>query len=258
MLLRRITRALKEQNWFVASLEVAVVFLGVFIGLQADNWNEARITRANAKIYYARLADDLSAESTSRLARISYYERTRQHGEAALRELKQTDHPLGSRFLIDLYQTTQIWFFSVNRSTYDELLAAGISTIIPEAGLRARLANFYSSLEAGSHIQHETTPLRSNVRRFMPHFIQTAIRENCGDQFVFLENSFQKLSLPNVCDVELDANDVQEAIVELRSYGEIKEDLNRHLADIDGKISSLRGPLEEIGEVEGYLRSLAQ
>ena len=53
MLVRRISRHVKEQNWFAVGLDVATVFVGVFIGLQADNWNESRITKAEAKIYYA-------------------------------------------------------------------------------------------------------------------------------------------------------------------------------------------------------------
>ena len=30
----------KEQNWFAVWLDLIIVFLAVFIGLQADNWNE--------------------------------------------------------------------------------------------------------------------------------------------------------------------------------------------------------------------------
>jgi len=36
MILRRLATALKEQNWFTAALEILIVVVGIFFGLQAD------------------------------------------------------------------------------------------------------------------------------------------------------------------------------------------------------------------------------
>jgi hypothetical protein len=130
VLVRRISGYLKEQNWFAVWLDVGIVFIGVFIGLQANNWNEDRIAKATAHTYYERLAQDFRAEENTRLARIAYAERTRLHGETALRALEQPNAQLGGSFLIDMYQTTQVWYFTINRSTYNELLSTGISSIL--------------------------------------------------------------------------------------------------------------------------------
>ena len=42
MLLRRIIEHMKAQNWFAVGLDLVIVVVGVFIGLQAQQWNEAR------------------------------------------------------------------------------------------------------------------------------------------------------------------------------------------------------------------------
>ena len=42
MLLRRISKHVKDQNWFAVLIDFAIVVVGVFIGLQVANWNEAR------------------------------------------------------------------------------------------------------------------------------------------------------------------------------------------------------------------------
>ncbi len=42
MLLRHITNHVKAQNWFAVGLDFLIVVVGVFIGLQVSNWNEAR------------------------------------------------------------------------------------------------------------------------------------------------------------------------------------------------------------------------
>lgn len=42
MLLRRITTHIKDQNWFAVGLDFVIVVVGVFIGIQVANWNDAR------------------------------------------------------------------------------------------------------------------------------------------------------------------------------------------------------------------------
>ena len=42
MLLRRITEHVKAQNWTAVALDFVIVVVGVFIGIQVSNWNDAR------------------------------------------------------------------------------------------------------------------------------------------------------------------------------------------------------------------------
>jgi len=258
MLLRRFTKHFSEQNWTAIGIELIIVVIGVFIGLQVDNWNEARIAKATTSTYYERIIGDLRAEETSRLARIAYFRRTKRHGEEALRSLERPESELGGKFLIDLYQTTQTWYFNINRATYDELLSGGIANAIPDSEFRSRLSNFYVGLENGKTLQHETTPLRNNVRRFVPHAVQSVVRDNCGDRIEFLSNSVQHLSLPEKCEVELDPRIISEALIALRSYVDLKEDLTRHLADLEAKLRSLESPLAETRETVKYLEEISR
>lgn len=43
MFLRRITDHVKSQNWFAVGLELVILVLGVFIGMQVSNLNEERV-----------------------------------------------------------------------------------------------------------------------------------------------------------------------------------------------------------------------
>ena len=45
VILRRLAEAIREQNWFTVALEILIVVVGIFIGLQANDWNQARIDR---------------------------------------------------------------------------------------------------------------------------------------------------------------------------------------------------------------------
>ena len=45
MLLRRFMEHVKEQNWFAVGLDVLVVIVGIFLGMQVTEWNEERKER---------------------------------------------------------------------------------------------------------------------------------------------------------------------------------------------------------------------
>ena len=42
LILRRLSEAIVKQNWTTVTVEVLVVIVGIFIGLQVDDWNQAR------------------------------------------------------------------------------------------------------------------------------------------------------------------------------------------------------------------------
>ena len=42
MLLRRVTKHVKDQNWFAVGIDFFIVVVGVFIGIQVANWNDVR------------------------------------------------------------------------------------------------------------------------------------------------------------------------------------------------------------------------
>ena len=58
MIIRRLAGALREQNWFTVVLEVMIVVVGIFIGLQVDGWNEVRKKQQNIEAQLLRIADD--------------------------------------------------------------------------------------------------------------------------------------------------------------------------------------------------------
>lgn len=58
MLLRRLGNSLRRQDWFAAATELVVVVLGVFLALQASNWNEARQEREDEQAIIERLYDE--------------------------------------------------------------------------------------------------------------------------------------------------------------------------------------------------------
>lgn len=59
LLLRRITKHVEDQNWVAVGIDFCIVVIGVFVGLQVANWNEARSDRQEASEYTTRLHNDV-------------------------------------------------------------------------------------------------------------------------------------------------------------------------------------------------------
>lgn len=59
MIIRRLADGFRNQDWFVVFIEVMIVFVGVFIGLQVDDWNEGRKDRLDEQVFQERLHDDI-------------------------------------------------------------------------------------------------------------------------------------------------------------------------------------------------------
>lgn len=59
MILRRLTTALRKQDWFTVVIETLIVMFGVFLGLQVNNWNEANEAKSRREQIKAAIITDL-------------------------------------------------------------------------------------------------------------------------------------------------------------------------------------------------------
>lgn len=60
MILRRFMKHVTDQNWFAVGLDVIVVIVGIFLGLQVSNWAEDRTQQEQENMYLERLHSELS------------------------------------------------------------------------------------------------------------------------------------------------------------------------------------------------------
>mgnify|MGYP001112195513 CR=1 FL=1 len=59
MLLRPLTKHVKEQNWFAVGLDFLIVVVGVFVGLQVQNWASEQGRQELEASYTLRLHDEV-------------------------------------------------------------------------------------------------------------------------------------------------------------------------------------------------------
>lgn len=83
MILRRLTKHVKDQNWFAVTLDFVIVVIGVLLAMQISNWNAARGDRERGAGYSAQLSSDLRAELATVDAITDYYATTFSAGRTA-------------------------------------------------------------------------------------------------------------------------------------------------------------------------------
>ena len=59
MLLRSLTKHVKDQNWFAVALDFFIVVVGILIAFQITNWNDNRSNSANERDFLNRLHGDI-------------------------------------------------------------------------------------------------------------------------------------------------------------------------------------------------------
>ncbi len=62
MILRRITEHVKAQNWFAVAIDFVIVVVGVFVGLQAQDWSKRQEDRRRETQIVADLLADLEID----------------------------------------------------------------------------------------------------------------------------------------------------------------------------------------------------
>ena len=85
--------------WSTILIELAIVVLGVFIGMQVSNWNQDRMTARQAADFTARLKADLREEDWRYRFLLTYSQDVLANAKPAVGHLDGT-HPLSDEALL--------------------------------------------------------------------------------------------------------------------------------------------------------------
>ncbi len=236
MVIRRIREHVAGHNWFAVLIDLAIVIIGVFIGIQVSNWNAARIERGETREYQAQIVENLKANEREIANGGRYYRQVRGHALAAL-EVMEGGAPRDEAFLIHSYQASQYWPIRMERSAYDEMIASGMAKNFGDAAIRRQLSAYYAGLGQFEATAISSTAYRERIRRALLFSVQQRIRERCNDVFKAAPNGSQYATLPDRCTLELPASLIGRAAARLNETNELDQDLTRHMGDLEQKIA---------------------
>lgn len=185
MILRRLTDSFRKQDWFTVAVETLIVVLGVFLGLQVNNWNAARNDMQRGAVFAEQLRADLLVEAWNYESLIDYLGVVRDNADSALAILEGKADASDEDLLIYAYRATQYQRGVRQRATFDELTSTGSMSLIRDPVLRdAAILVYTTPIIAPASGEGVDSPYRDAFRKSVPVEVQVALGETCGDKFM--------------------------------------------------------------------------
>jgi len=149
MILRRMAEAIRGQNWSTVALEILIVVVGIFVGLQVNDWNQARIDRVLESRYLERLQADLLTDlgrldSSENLARVRM-----QQVKLLLDGIADPNVAAKqpNEFIAAAEKVSWASYRAITPNAYAELVGTGRTTLVRSESLRDALAEYYARID---------------------------------------------------------------------------------------------------------------
>lgn len=241
MILRRFGASMRKQDWTAILIELVVVVVGVFIGLQASNWNEDRQADTKAAVYTTHLTEDLREEAWDYQLMIEYNQQVRANAERAAGALTGAVPLDDEALLVAAYRATQYKQKLHRRATYDELISTGAIVLIRDRKLRDLAMRVYSMPTIDNFVSEGLdSRYRKTFRRAIPISVQRTLAQTCGDKPTPVGN-YAALAhvLDYPCHTGLSETAIRDAVSALRGNPMILPSLRQRAVDIDSRVGQL-------------------
>jgi hypothetical protein len=148
LILNRIAQGVRKQDWFTAILELVVLVIGIYIGLQVDDWASERKDRQSETVYLELLARDV-AELQQQVEGQHAFEKDKVDVAARAYELLTSDDP--SAHQVELGELLTLLSgrrtLSLNSATYEQMVSSGHLQLIRDPKLRDKLVRHFARMK---------------------------------------------------------------------------------------------------------------
>lgn len=192
MILRRLADAIRTQNWFTVIIEILIVVIGIFLGLQVTEWNEAREDRILTREYLVRLhteVEDLLNNNNAVIANggigtveneVSRFECLKEAGDFFAGNPKAI--AMTARHCRSLYRSHIYFSDPLPMPTIDEMLATGRILLIKDTVLKTQLIQFNQTRAESALLMDNIRNDRLVLSRAHPALIELSPTDIFGDE----------------------------------------------------------------------------
>jgi hypothetical protein len=192
MLLRRLSAHIRSQNWFAVVLDLLVVVVGLFLGLQIDTWWEGQKAARIESTYLQEIREDFELNRSSLLGQINDAEQIIR-SMIALHQQSTLDDPtlsiaeLNEKFSLINHMPT----FVIATRAYGNLIGSGDLKVLRNRQLKNLLAAYYAAADLTALVQ--TTHEMELVQTFQPYIIDhldyAAVKRDLVEDFPLTASS---------------------------------------------------------------------
>jgi hypothetical protein len=186
MLLRSMTKHVKEQNWFAVFLDFIIVVVGVFIGIQVSNWNTDAGNRMQEHGYIIRLHEDIEESIVNQTRDLNFLNMQLADQSIVLKSLDSC--AVASEDSIPFQRAINMLGFinkpRFSRRTVDEMAASGQTGIIKNIKIQTELANIVALIGWRSGFIDNTSRVIESRRFVIEDFVRYVLNRNFPDAFI--------------------------------------------------------------------------
>jgi hypothetical protein len=154
LIIKRLTTSIRQQDWFSVAVELLIVVVGIFLGIQAADWNDNRKARAEEHSLLVRLHEDVEESADAMKASIETLTDWRDRAESILKGLMTGVPDAEQTSGFPLVAATRIGLAEPQLATLNELISGGRLNEISDAEIRSAIARFDAVIKARvGHIQ---------------------------------------------------------------------------------------------------------
>lgn len=235
MILRSVTKHVKEQNWFAVGVDFLIVVVGVYIGIEVSNWNDTRNEQRRAQNYLERLTQDMKTNFHILTGRGNSYATQINYGLIAMDSTEPPESREEAWTVVHaFFQASHAFTITLQRGTYDEIISTGDLALLRDQKLVDALSEFYAF--GGFATIADIPDYRVNLRRLIPFHLQR-----------YLQTACYEITMPDThflrdCPPPKEAYNLIDLAKQLQSNEELKRDLQFMLsyADVSAGISRNR------------------
>lgn len=138
-----------DQNWLAVTLDLCVVILGIFIGMQVTEWNNTRLDHQKERHYLERISEDLKKDIQFQELAITLADRRMDYGHLLIDSIEDKDLAKDepTRFIKALDQAGYSYTADIASTTFEEIKYSGDLKLIRNIDLRTKISNYYDLLE---------------------------------------------------------------------------------------------------------------
>lgn len=222
MILHRVSDSLRRQDWFTVLVEIMIVVVGVFLGIQVSNWNESQAEKRLGEYYVAQLKIDLGRDLIA-MERIDAYYGAVLDSVVETERLLKSESPDPRALVVAAYRATETAFYPASRSTFDQIVFSGHLGLLPKKALNEGLIDYYSLSQADTAYDLvRDSRYRELVRSIIPLSVQIAIREGCSD---VMDDTGIIVGFTASCRLDVDASTMSSVAQALLNESDVSKTL---------------------------------
>lgn len=150
MLLRRVIKHVSDQNWFAVIIDFLIVVVGIFVGLQVQQWSIKQADIKQERLYLKRILDDVDRSLEFNRGTLEYNSKPMDDIWQVFQSLHSCEFVAESeqdRFANGLFYIGRFIATTFDMGTVNEMQSAGDFGLIRNSQIRDLLNELASSRE---------------------------------------------------------------------------------------------------------------